>query len=516
MSITNRIEAVVGAQHLHTDPVALQYFSRDIFFWPSARLPRAVVAPGTAEEVAAVVRAAIDAGLAVVSRGGGMSYSGGYVPHVDESIVLDLRRLLRIREINPGDQYVTVEAGSTWLTLTQALEGTGLRPVFKPPYSGIHSTVGGALSQGTADEMSGILALEVALANGELLRTGSSARRDDPSPFFRNFGPDLAGLFIADGGTLGVKTAATIALEPVPRAQGYASFAFESFEAIVTAMNACCRLRLPMRMMGLDPRKSQNAPRVGFRDAIQTLAKVALSQPRLGGGLRDALGLAAAGRNFMEGVQWSLHITAEAVSEQAVEDSLALYREAIRKVSGAGPDGREIPNLLPMALAAKPYSVRGFLGPEGERWVPTNALLPFSRAVQAATDVQRYFDSQRARMDALGIWESYMIGPRHGFMLLEPSFYWRDEVSRLHLDHLDAASAKRFRGAAANPEARAFAMQLRAGLKEVLDAAGAVHVQLAKTYAYSSRLDPVAHGVWASLKQALDPKGLMNPGNLAS
>ena len=500
--------AIVGAGHLRTDPRSLEYFSRDIFFWPDARWPRAVIAPGSVAEVQDVVRACRAAGLRIVCRGGGMSYSGGYVPHVDDCVILDLRRLDRVREINVEDQFVTVEAGCTWMALSAALDPTGLRPLFKPPYSGIHSTVGGALSQGVADEMEGLLGLEVVLADGERLRTGSGARADDASPFFRNFGPDLAGLFIADGGTLGIKTAATLALAPRPRATGYASFAFESFEALIRAMVACSRERLPGRMMGLDPRKSQNAPRVGFRDAIQTLAKVALAKPQLSAGVRDAMVMAATGRNFMEGVTWSLHLTLDGVSEAAVADAIAVQR------GHASREGREIPNLLPMALAAKPYSVRGFLGPEGERWVPTNAMIPLSQGERAATAVQAYFQSHRTAMAQHGLWESYMLAARPGFVLIEPSFYWRDEVSALQLDHLDAASAAKFAAFAPNPSARAFAIELREGLKQCLGEHGAVHVQLAKAYAWRSRLDPVAGATWDSVRAALDPGGLLNPGNL--
>ncbi len=500
--------AIVGAGQLRTDPRSLEYFARDIFFWPDSRLPRAVIAPGSAEEVQALVRTCASAGLRIVCRGGGMSYSGGYVPHVDDCVILDLRRLNRVRELNLEDQYVTVEAGCTWMALSAALEASGLRPLFKPPYSGIHSTVGGMLSQGIAEEMGGLLGLEVVLANGALLQTGSAARTDDRSPFFRNFGPDLAGLFIADGGTLGIKTAATIALAPRPRATGYASFAFESFEALMRAMVACSRERLACRMMGLDPRKSQNAPRVGFRDALQTLTKVALAKPNLAAGVRDAMGMAAAGRNFMEGVTWSLHLTLEGVSEASVADAIAVQREhALR-------EGREIPNLLPMALAAKPYSVRGFLGPEGERWVPTNSMIPLSHGEQAATAVQAFFESHRAAMQRHGMWESYMLAARPGFVLIEPSFYWRDEVSALHLDHLDAASAAKFAGFAPNPAARAFARELRDGLKQCLAAQGAVHVQIAKAYAWRSRIDPTAARTWDSIRAALDPAGLLNPGNL--
>jgi D-lactate dehydrogenase (cytochrome) len=508
----HRFAAIVGHENVQTDVAARQYFASDIFFWPDARLPDLVVAPATADEVAQAVSLAAAQGLSIVSRGGGMSYSGGYVPHRANTVLLDLRRLNRIRTIQREDQYVTIEAGATWKSLSDALADSGLRPVFKPPYSGIYSTVGGALSQGTADEMSGILGLEVVLANGEQLTTGSAAVARQggsaSSPFFRNFGPDMAGLFIADGGTLGVKTAATIALEPVPRAKGFVSFAYESFAELMRGMVACSQLRIPGRMMGLDPRKSQNAPRVGFKDAITTLASVAVKKAEVGGGLLEAMKMAAAGRNFMEGVQWSLHVTAEGVSERAVNDSLDLLRATGTR------EGREIPNLLPMALAAKPYSVRGFLGPEGERWVPTNAMIPYSLAVTAANKVEAFFASHRERMNALGIWESFMLGPRPGFVVLEPSFYWPDEVSRLQLDHLDESSAKRFASHRANTEARTFALQLRRELVAVLQDLGAVHVQLAKTYAYASRLSPAARDLWQRLRLTLDPQQRLNPDNL--
>jgi len=500
--------AIVGARHVHTDARTCAYFSRDIFFWDPAETVVAVVAPADAAQVAAVLAATAEVGTPVTVRGGGMSYTGGYVPTAPGTVMIDLRRLNRVREINEVDQYVAVEAGASWESVTAALTNTGLRTSISGPYSGSVSTVGGALSQGVVDEMTGVLALEVALANGSLVRTGSAARHDHPSPFFRNFGPDLTGLFIGDGGTLGVKTAATLALEPVPVAKQHASFAFETFPAITRAMIGCSRLRLPSRIMGLDPKKSQNAPRVGFKSAIETVAKVALASNKLSGGLRDAFSMAAAGRNFMEGVKWSLHITAEGASEAAADAAIDAYRAACLL------EGREIPNLLPIALGAKPFSVRGFLGPQGERWVPTNAVLPPSRAEEASAKVLEFFAARRERMQAHGIWESYMLGARPGFVLIEPSFYWPDEVSALHLDHLDAATAARFKNHGASLDARRCVLEMRRDLIELFASLGAAHVQLARAYRYQSRLDPATQQLWHRVRDALDPDRRLNRTNL--
>ena len=505
---------LVGAEHVRLDEASRSYFARDIFYWPDATLPEAVVAPGGVDELSAVLCEAAAAGLAVVPRGGGMSYTGGYVPHGAPAIVLDLRRLARIRAVDPDDGYVLIEAGATWAALRDAVEPHGLRARYSAPYSGNFSTIGGALAQGTPDDASGVLGLEVVLADGGRVRTGTFGIEPHAVPFLRGFGPDLTGLFLADGGTLGIKTAVALALEPKPRAVGYASFAFETCEAMVRAMIACGRARLPGKAMGLDPRKSQNAPKVGFRDAIQTLATVALAKPTVTGGLRDALGMAAAGRNFMEGVQWSMHVTVEGVGERSVDEALAAWRELCAGAGAGHGEGREIPNLLPMALAASPFSVRGFLGPQGERWVPTNALLPYSAAERAATRVQQYFDSRRAEMERHGMWHSCILAARPGFVLIEPSFYWPDEISRLHADHLDAASAAKFAQLPPDPAARAFAIELRAGLIRTLEDCGSAHVQLAKAYGYRSRLEPGARATIDRIKRALDPEGRLNPGNL--
>ncbi|HPF27877.1 MAG: FAD-binding oxidoreductase [Steroidobacteraceae bacterium] len=500
--------AIVGAEHVRTDAEFCRYFSRDIFFWDDATTAAAVVAPADAQQVSAVLTAAAAQNLRIAIRGGGMSYTGGYVPTRPDTVLLDLRRLNRVRELNVTDQYLTVEAGATWESVSAALVDTGLQPSLKGPYSGNVSTVGGALSQGVVDEMTGVLSLEVALPDGLLVRTGSAARQDHPSPFFRNFGPDLTGLFIGDGGTLGVKTAATLALEPVPAAKQHASFAFESFASITRAMIGCARLKLPSRIMGLDPKKSQNAPRVGFKSAIETVAKVALTSNKLRGGLRDAFAMAAAGRNFMEGVKWSLHITADGTSEVAAEAAIGAFREVCLT------EGREIPNLLPIALGARPFSVRGFLGPDGERWVPTNAVLAPSSAKAAAQQVLQFFERNRARMQAHGIWESYMLGARPGFVLIEPSFYWRDEVSALHLDHLDAATAARFTDRAPDPAARRCVMELRQELIQLFESLGAAHVQLARAYRFDARLDPATQQLWRTLRAALDPEGRISSDNL--
>ena len=80
----------------------------------SFEIPIAVVQPGSVEELQEVVRVATGLGTAIVARGGGASYTDGYLPTTPKSITIDTSRLNKIVEINEEDMFVTVESGVTW------------------------------------------------------------------------------------------------------------------------------------------------------------------------------------------------------------------------------------------------------------------------------------------------------------------------------------------------------------------------------------------------------------------
>ncbi|MEO8445573.1 MAG: FAD-binding oxidoreductase, partial [Gammaproteobacteria bacterium] len=231
------LTAIVGQAHVLTGDADREFYAMDVY--NQLKLPLAVIQPGTVEELQKVVRIATGAGVAVVPRGGGASYTDGYLPTVTNSILLDTGRLNRIVELNETDMYVTVEPGLTWNELWQALKAKGLRTTFWGPFSGIKATVGGSMSQNSASLGSGnfgvsadaVLAFEVVLASGEILKTGSRAAANGV-PFFRWYGPDLTGLFTGDAGALGVKARITLKLIRTPPFSGAASFGFDNFEAM--------------------------------------------------------------------------------------------------------------------------------------------------------------------------------------------------------------------------------------------------------------------------------------------
>ncbi len=160
----------------------------------------AVVRPGSSADVAQIVQLSAAAGVAVVPRGGGASYTDGYAPAERESILIDTSRMNRILELNERDGYVVVEVGVTWATLNETLAAKGLRTPFFGPFSGLAATVGGSLSQNSVTWGTGVfgvsgettLCVEVVLGDGRIVRTGSWGAANGV-PFMRSLATREAG-----------------------------------------------------------------------------------------------------------------------------------------------------------------------------------------------------------------------------------------------------------------------------------------------------------------------------------
>ncbi len=364
------------------DAASRDYYANDVFWQPGIR-PTAIVLPSNAEQAAACVRLATQAGCAIVPRGGGMSYSKGYLPSREGAVVIDARRMNRVVEVNAGDRYVTVEAGCTWAALNAALEGTGLRTPYWGPLSGVNATVGGALSQNSAffgSALNGtvaesVLGVTVVLADGSIVVTGSGGRKGT-KPFTREGGPDLTGIFLGDNGAFGVKLAATLRLVPRPASVGFLSFGFPSIQAMGEAQVEMARTRLVAEGFGIDRTKAEHSASVNrIGEGLQILGKVAASGRSVLAGVKDAIGVAAAGTGFLKAHAFTLHL----VLEQADDADLAKAMATIRAIGTRV--GVEIDNAVPRVMRSRPFSpVRGMLGRDGERWVPIHAVFPLSEA----------------------------------------------------------------------------------------------------------------------------------------
>ena len=514
-----QLEAVLGTEHVLTDDRNRRFYSTDLSYTDGA-IAEVVVRPGNAEELASCVGLATAAGVAVVPRGGGMSYTQGYQPEREQSMVVDMQRMNRILEINAEDMYVTVEAGVTWKQLYEALGEHDVRTPYFGPLSGMYATVGGAVSQNSLFLGSGqyntvaesVLGLKVAMADGSLLQTGSAAHRNG-TPFWRHFGPDLTGIFTADTGAFGVKAEITLRLIEAPQVTLFMSFGFDTIEAMLATQVVLARKRICAECYGFDPYYNASFENQGFTfgEGLAVLRDVATSEGGIKG-LWSSFKVAASGKTFLNKVPYSLHMTFDSYDRDVAHRALETAR-AVCLAEG----GREIDNTLPTVFRAHPFGgVRTvLLGAEGEIWLPVHGFMPLSKAVAMGTATEAYFAEHRDLMAKHGIKSSYLTCFAGTEFVIEPSIYWADELGEFRLSLIEPEFAEKWQNIPADEEKRAVALKLREGLRDLYDQHGCCHLQLGKYYPYQEMMDNEAlKKLLNGVKDAVDPGRQVNPGSL--
>ena len=203
-SALDAFRAVVGAENLLTGADALEF--RDPFWYRDWQDydASAVVQPASVEEVQAIVRIADERRVPIwtTSQGRNNGY-GGSSPRVKGSVVMNLRRMNRILEIDEELGYAVVEPGVSFFDLCEALREGGHRLLASIPDLGWGSVIGNSLEHGFTympygADFAAPCGMEVVLANGELLRTGMGAMPDNSCwhLYKRAFGPMLDQLFM--------------------------------------------------------------------------------------------------------------------------------------------------------------------------------------------------------------------------------------------------------------------------------------------------------------------------------
>ena len=506
---------LVGRDHVMDSAADRTFYSMDIY--GQGAEPALAICPTTTAQLAAAIGMITNAEHAVVPRGGGVSYTGGIVPDRAESVVVDTSCMAGVLAIEPESMYVTVEAGCTWEQLRTALQPHGLRTPFWGPLSGGRATIGGSLAQQAVmwgssahgPSSDSVLGLEIVIADGSIVRTGMGAM-SGAEPFWRHYGPDLTGLFLGDTGALGVKAQVTLCLVREPKHAGFASFSFSTRPALTAAMTEIARSGLANAGFSLDPiMQDHRIRRAGLRQGAEAVKEMIGSARNKLTAVRDAVRIAAKGRGFLDPDGYSLHLVVDGPSRAAVDASL----EAIHSICA---QGREVEATVPRLLYAKPYaSLKSALGPEGQRWAPLHCILPLAKADTGWERFERFFAERAGLMDEMNVEVGFMVSTiSTTAFLIEMVMTWPGPLTPYYERVLEPSILKRLPHYDEQPESEALVARIRDDLMDVFVELGAAHLQIGRRYPYRRAMDVATWELLASVKSAVDPRGLMNPGAL--
>jgi len=312
--------------------------------------PEAVVFCESTEDVAFVVATASEHRVPVIPYGAGSSLEG-HLLAVQGGVSVDVSRMNRVLELAPNDLVVTVQAGVTRMQLNREIKDSGL---FFPIDPGADATLGGmsatrasgtnAVRYGTMRE--NVLALKMVTATGEVIRTGTLARKSSA-------GYDLTRLMVGSEGTLGVITEVTLKLHPLPESVAAAICSFDDVGAAVDTALAIIQMGVPIA-------------RCELLDANAVTAVNA----------HDKLGLAEKPMLLME-----FHGSAAGVAEQA-----ATVQELASERGGTAFQWATTPEERTRLWTARHHAfLSGLQMRPGCRAVTTDCCVPISGLAEAVT-----------------------------------------------------------------------------------------------------------------------------------
>ena len=247
-----QLAAILGESNVLRDDAAITPFRQDKSPYPPID-PGIVVRPGSIEEISAVLQLANNSRTPVIVRGGGFSMTGFLQPP-GQAIVLDTRRLNRVLDIDEENMTVTAEAGVIMSDLDAQVAARGFEvqtvgvPIQYTTLGGVLSgVVGGGIPRDSTGGTTGrqLIALKVVLADGSILQTnagGSNVNRL-ASAMPGGDGPFLTGVFIGDGGTLGVKVEATLQVTPAIGHSTSQQWLLDDFDSVWQALGRLATIR---------------------------------------------------------------------------------------------------------------------------------------------------------------------------------------------------------------------------------------------------------------------------------
>ncbi|OAN72715.1 2-hydroxy-acid oxidase [Rhodobacteraceae bacterium EhC02] len=414
--------------------------------------PEIVVYPESTAEVSAILRLCAAHGIPVVGYGAGTSLEGqAQSPH--GGVCVDFRLMNRVLQINAADMDVVVQPGLTREALNEALRATGL---FFPVDPGANASLGGMAStraSGTTAVRYGtmrdnVLGLEVVLADGRIIRTGTRARKTAA-------GYDLTGLFVGAEGTLGLITEMTLRLHGQPEATAAAICGFSDMTDAVAAVIDTIQLGLPMA-------------RIEFIDEASVAAVNAWSGT---------------------GIPLQPHLMVEFHgSEAGVREQVDTFGEIVADHGGTGFDWATQPEDRRALWAMRHnayYAIKA--SRPGAMAIVTDICVPISRLAEAVTQTQADIAASGIAGPILG---HVGDGNFHAILLYDAADPAQESTAKA-LAHRMVTRALDMGGTATGEHG--------IGLGK-LDYMQAEHGQ--------------AWDVMQTLKMALDPANIMNPGKM--
>ena len=472
-TLLDELRHIVGATHVFTDG--------DLSAWEQDWRKRqhgnalAVVRPANTQEVARVVKACAvfleqnpGSGISLVPQGGNTSLVLGATPDASgQQIVLSLQRMNAVRQLDADNLSVTVEAGCILQTLQEQAEAAGFLFPLRLASEGsctlggnLGSNAGGTqvLRYGNAREL--CLGLEVVTPQGEVWHGLSGLRKD-------NTGYDLRDLFIGAEGTLGIITAATLKLYPLPTAQ-------------LTAWAAVPSMEDAIRLLGL-AHHHLGAGLTGFEVMGQfALRLVSQHFPQL----RTPLPLDAPFCVLLENANHESEAHARAQLENLLERALTQGCISDAVVAESLSQTRQLWHLresIPLAQALEGLNIKHDIA------VPVSRIPAFVRATDALLEAAL----PGVRLVNFGHWGDgnlhYNVQAPAG---VDAALFLRTHEAQVNTLVFDSVAA--FGGS----------LSAEHGV-------GSLKVTTLEHYK-----SPVALAMMRSIKRALDPQNLMNPGRV--
>jgi glycolate oxidase len=232
--LTAQLSEIVGVEHVLTGDAISADYAHDEALTSEPIMPRYVVRPASAEEVAAILTVAAHSGTPVTARGSGSGLSGSAVPRAD-GILVSFERMNQILEIDEDNHVAVVQPGVTLTALEERTAAAGLvYPVYPGELSAslggnVNTNAGGMRAVRYGVTRNNVLGLQAVLPTGEVIRTGGKFVK-------ASTGYDLTQLIIGSEGTLALVTEATLKLQPRQPHQATVLAPFADLPAVTRAV----------------------------------------------------------------------------------------------------------------------------------------------------------------------------------------------------------------------------------------------------------------------------------------